>query len=333
MQFSRFSTQLHSDKNSSNMYLPKQSNIHWSSYARRPDESIKSTLPSQSTENFYSSTLISNETMKPPQINIIDMFSLNNHKKKPGRSVPIPFYDKSNLHSPATANLSSPTLRSREHFINKNIQPLGLQQIGTSMNVHKSEINEGFLEMQNKNLPLQATTKSFSSSQRSEEKIINEIPSPQPTPKKMLWGEPTWLLLHTISHKVKEESFIMIRKELLSLMYSICSNLPCPDCASHARNYLNNINFNSIQTKTQLKLMFFHFHNTVNKSKNYPEFLLTELDSKYSIANFKNIVNHFVKHYTNTTGSIKMISDDFHRKRLAQYMVQWLNKNCTHFDY
>lgn len=159
------------------------------------------------------------------------------------------------------------------------------------------------------------------------------IPSSISLPKKMLWGEPTWLFLHTIAHKVKDEYFYLIKLDLLNNIYSICSNLPCPICASHAKEHLNSINFNSIQTKEQLKLMLFHFHNLVNIRKNLPEFLLEDLDNKYSLAILKNIINHFVKYYTNKTGIIKMVSEDFYRKLLIENIINWLNRNINCFNY
>lgn len=182
------------------------------------------------------------------------------------------------------------------------------------------------------------TSESFSSNNQRElanNVQISPLPKddPPPSPKKMLWGEPTWFLLHTISCKVKEETFSSVRSELLNIIYSICCNLPCPDCASHAKEHLNGINFNTIQTKEQLKLMLFYFHNMVNRRKNYPEFLLEDLDEKYSKANFKNVIKNFIYYYTNTRGSIKMISDDFYRKKLVENMIDWLNKRSVHFDF
>ena len=87
-------------------------------------------------------------------------------------------------------------------------------------------------------------------------------------PKKVKWGEPTWFLLHTLSVKVKESEFKNIRVELLNQIYAICTNLPCPDCANHAKNYLDGINFNTIQTKEDLKMLLYTFHNNVNKRLN-----------------------------------------------------------------
>jgi hypothetical protein len=61
--------------------------------------------------------------------------------------------------------------------------------------------------------------------------------------KKMKWGEPIWNLFHVLAEKVKEETFANIREELLNIIYTICANLPCPDCANHATTYMNNINY------------------------------------------------------------------------------------------
>ena len=44
--------------------------------------------------------------------------------------------------------------------------------------------------------------------------VANEV-----QPKKMKWGEPTWVLFHCLAEKVKEEYFFQIREELLSTIY------------------------------------------------------------------------------------------------------------------
>jgi len=86
-------------------------------------------------------------------------------------------------------------------------------------------------------------------------------PIQTPTVGKVKWGEPTWFLFHTLSVKIKDSEFPKIRPSLLNYMYAICINLPCPDCANHAKAYLDGVNFNSIQTKEQMKRLFYDFHN------------------------------------------------------------------------
>jgi hypothetical protein len=154
----------------------------------------------------------------------------------------------------------------------------------------------------------------------------------QEAPKRMRWGQPIWFLFHTLAEKVKEENFQQIRLELLNNIYSICSNLPCPDCASHAVQYLNKINFNAIQTKLQLKELLFIFHNEVNKKKGYPLLSRSELDSKYSSAVTKRIIYNFVMVYQDKHKSVRMIANDMFRSRQIIFLKEWFSKNIQYFD-
>lgn len=175
---------------------------------------------------------------------------------------------------------------------------------------------------------------------------IRNIPSSNPSPpiqpeivpveitqpKKMKWGEPTWYLLHTLAEKVKEEHFSQIREELLNTIYSICANLPCPDCAEHASGYMNGINYKTIQTKEQLKYMLYSFHNSVNDKKGFSVFSLNELDTKYSNMHLIPVIYNFMPHFQDKSRSIRMIANDFHRSRLAEQLKKWFNANIIYFS-
>jgi len=150
--------------------------------------------------------------------------------------------------------------------------------------------------------------------------------------KKMKWGEPIWFLFHTLAEKVKEESFQTIRLDLLNTISIICNNLPCPDCANHASEYIRKINFSSIKTKQDLKLMLFQFHNVVNQKKNFLLFSIDNLDSKYSKANTVNIIKNFMLNFQEKNHSIRMIADDMHRSRVADQLKTWFNNNIQYFD-
>lgn len=160
-----------------------------------------------------------------------------------------------------------------------------------------------------------------------QREIIPEKPS-----KKMEWGEPTWFLFHTLAEKVKEEEFPLIRTELLNIIYSICSILPCPMCSSHAKTHLNGSNFNNIRTKQQLKDFLFLFHNTVNQKKNYLLFDYNNLNEKYSKANTDMIIRNFLLNFKSKNHNNLMIADDFHRKRTLKDFELWLNKNIYKFN-
>ena len=160
------------------------------------------------------------------------------------------------------------------------------------------------------------------------------IPSQNPPEQvyKVKWGPPIWFLFHTLSVKVKESDFSKIRTELLNNTYAICCNLPCPDCANHAKTYLDSINFNMIQTKEDYKRMMFQFHNVVNKRKGYPQFDYGELDAKYSLAITNNIIQNFMIHFQDRNRSIKLIASDLHRVQLSNVLKQWFNNIIQSFD-
>lgn len=164
---------------------------------------------------------------------------------------------------------------------------------------------------------------------QEESKVILTKPD---EPNKMKWGEPIWYLFHTLAEKVKEGLFPVIKTELLNTIYSICSNLPCPKCRKHAVEYMDNVNFNSINSKNDLKLFLYQFHNTVNKRKNYPLFSYIDLDDKYSKANTANIIKYFLIVFNKTDFNVTMLTENMNRKLVANKISVWFNKNIQYFD-
>lgn len=158
------------------------------------------------------------------------------------------------------------------------------------------------------------------------------LDKPKDSGKKMRWGEPTWFLFHTLAEKVNETNFPQIRVELLNNMYAICSNLPCPDCANHAKAYMDRINFNAIQTKEDLRRLFHTFHNVVNQRKGYPLMPYEELGPKYSKAVTINIIRNFMEHFADRHRSPKLMASDLHRSRMVVMLKEWFNKNIVYFS-
>jgi hypothetical protein len=152
-----------------------------------------------------------------------------------------------------------------------------------------------------------------------------------PIQKQMKWGQPVWLFFHTISEKVKPESFHIVKTDLLNIIYTVCSNLPCPTCASHAMEYMNKINYNAIQNHEQLKDLCFVFHNSVNLRKNFPIFLRKDLDEKYSKANTINIIKNFFNTFQYKNSNMHMIANNMHRIRTVNFIKEWFNNNIQHF--
>ena len=173
----------------------------------------------------------------------------------------------------------------------------------------------------------------YNQTQTQNQNTIPIHPQPKIPEKKVVWGPPVWYALHTLSVKVKEDDFQTVRTELLEIIYLTCTHLPCPDCAQHAKEYLDKINFKNIKTKEDLKVMLYQFHNEVNKRKGYPQFEYEKVDEVYSKANTVPILQNFISHFQDRKyRSIKLIATDLHRSLLCNDFKKWFYNNLQHFD-
>jgi len=131
---------------------------------------------------------------------------------------------------------------------------------------------------------------------------------------KEIWGNTIWYLFHTIAHKIKENEFNNIKKDIIFLIKIICSTLPCPECSKDATDILNKINMDNISSKKELKSFLYNFHNYINKKLNKPIFLETDLDSKYSKGNIYNLYNNFYIIYSSNTNIPQLMNSSFQRQ-------------------
>ena len=153
----------------------------------------------------------------------------------------------------------------------------------------------------------------------------------QDVPKKeMKWAGPTWLILHTLAEKVDESRFLEVRVGLLNTIYTICTLLPCPICATHAKKFLDGVNFDTIQNKEDLKRLLFEFHNLVSKEKNLPIFNYDNINMYETTVTIK-VIQNFMHFFSKKSGSIRLISDDLHRTRTIVTMKTWFNENMKYF--
>lgn len=163
--------------------------------------------------------------------------------------------------------------------------------------------------------------------------IAKQLEGNAPPKKPMKWGEPTWFLFHSLAEKIKPEYFALLRQDIFQMIHQICSNLPCPICAAHAKQYLAATNFATIVSKDHLRFFFHRFHNEVNKRKGFAEFPLDELSAKYGKARTVNIINNFMVFFEDRSPvSQRMISDGLYRQRIISVIKLWFNKNIQYFD-
>ncbi len=144
------------------------------------------------------------------------------------------------------------------------------------------------------------------------------------------WGPSTWVFMHTLAAKVKENNFPVIGSSLILLLIQISNNLPCPECAQHAKEFWSKIKTANIKNKTDLINVLFVFHNTVNKRKSYPTFIYDNL-GYYNTKNIIDTYNIFSRNF-NTKGNMSLINESFHRNMMLSSLRTWLMSNVIHFD-
>ena len=150
-------------------------------------------------------------------------------------------------------------------------------------------------------------------------------------PPKMLWGRPTWYFLHCLTYKIKPEYFASMKDEIMGTIYSICTGLPCPFCANHAKEYLGRINFKAIQTKEDMVNLLYMFHNSVNKQKGYPLLSRNDLDQIYTNMNILPVFNEFMKHFDKKNTS-KLLHDSLYRTRQTHNIKLWFQSKLHSFN-
>lgn len=198
---------------------------------------------------------------------------------------------------------------------------IGMHFRRSSFSSHSPQIIMGFPKV-----PIHIPSKVLVVKSQTYEEKVSAIQNG----KKMKWGEPFWILFHVLAEKIKESEFPRLRESLLNLVYTICSNLPCPDCTNHAVQYLNGINFNTIRTKEDFKMMMYNFHNAVNRRKDYPIFPKEGLE-KYSRGNVIPIIENFMQYFLINHKNFHLLADDIQRRRVSDGVRKWFKENIQAF--
>ena len=144
------------------------------------------------------------------------------------------------------------------------------------------------------------------------------------------WGPSTWIFIHTLVAKLKESSFPLIGPNVILILIQICNNLPCPECAQHAKQFWSKVKTANIQNKTDLINLLFVFHNMVNKRKQIRPFKYENL-KYYETRNVIETYNIFSRNFT-TRGNMNLINESFHRNMMLASLRTWMMANVHHFN-
>ena len=149
--------------------------------------------------------------------------------------------------------------------------------------------------------------------------------------KKQEWGNAVWLLFHTLAEKIKPE----YKEELIILVShisSICNNLPCPECQSHASMTMNSINKSFIsQSREHLIDFLWKFHNEVNKftkSSFYPKESLSIYERSITI----NVINNFINIMSKVANNQKTMLFGFHRALYMKQFISYIQQNMHKYN-
>lgn len=149
---------------------------------------------------------------------------------------------------------------------------------------------------------------------------------------KTIWGNNVWYLFHTLAYKIKESNFNELKNDIVFIIKTVSTNLPCPECSQDSAIQLNKVQFDNITSKEELKLLLFNFHNYVNKKINKPQFELSQLDIKYSKANINALYNNFIKIFNSNSNIPQLMNGSFHRKQNLPKILAALDRIIATFD-
>jgi hypothetical protein len=176
-------------------------------------------------------------------------------------------------------------------------------------------------------------SKTTSTSTVSNQSRMTTLTQPKPSDReRMTWGAPTWTLLHIIPEKLTNDTFVKHKDDIIRLIVTICSNLPCPSCSQHASDYMKRVNFIAIKTTDDLKKMLFVFHNSVNERKGYIQYSYDNLDNRYINLNMVDVINEFMSHFQKKTYALNLIAQQIYRQKQVEIVKKWFRDHLDYFQ-
>ena len=147
---------------------------------------------------------------------------------------------------------------------------------------------------------------------------------------KAVWGPTTWLLLHTLSYKLKDSEQHHAH-ELWLRLAGLCSILPCPDCRVHAEEYIRRSRLRP-RTRQELCIYFWHMHNMVNVRLGAGQMGSAQFLQRYANANTDGVLRHFALVMSRNARSERAMLDAFTRKRTIDSFCRYITERRHWFN-
>ena len=132
---------------------------------------------------------------------------------------------------------------------------------------------------------------------------------------KYAWSAPLWELFHYLCANCKDNvTEISKLKQIIILFIYI---IPCIVCKSHAIKYIINHNLKTINTKKELSMYMYVFHNTVKTSRVGQSSTHISILKKYEQSNKQFItkqINNCIHHCKKNTTQTRVKMNNFHRR-------------------
>jgi hypothetical protein len=135
------------------------------------------------------------------------------------------------------------------------------------------------------------------------------------------WGMPTWVFMHTLLAKIPDDQYVA--GDVLMQIKSICSVLPCPDCASHATQYLSKVDAKQVPTKDSFQRLMWQFHNFVNLKTRKQVYPIENL-AIYNTLSLHFVYNVFLREFTKPQNIPRLFMDSMMRMRIIEQFKKWL---------
>lgn len=149
---------------------------------------------------------------------------------------------------------------------------------------------------------------------------------------KKLWGNACWYLFHTLAFRLNDKH----KKEIPNILKhfsNLCSNLPCPTCASHATYLMKTLNKENVNNRDALINMLLEFHNKVNKNIGKPLFTRKQHDEMYKNANLKKILKNFHNVMKLNLGQTRAMVYTLSRRRCIDSICKYVINNIHIFSH
>ena len=145
------------------------------------------------------------------------------------------------------------------------------------------------------------------------------------------WANAVWLLFHTLAEKLKPEHSAEVAV-LYNHISSICNNLPCPDCQSHATQTIQRTSKSAVCASRETLIHFlWQFHNSVSARLKLPYFSKEGL-SVYRRANTMNVVRNFIAIMGKSSHNSRTMMNSFHRQRYMKEFTDYLQSNIGKYQ-